>query len=31
MISAYLGSAKRAFRNSNRVGDWTSASCRSVM
>ena len=31
MISAYLGSAKLALRNSNRVGDWTSASCRSVM
>ena len=30
-ISAYLGSAKRALRNSNRAGDWTSASCRSVM
>jgi hypothetical protein len=30
MMSAYLGSAKCRLRNSNRVGDWTSASWRSV-
>src|SRR5487761_1232753 len=29
-ICAYRGSANRRLRNSNRVGDWTSASCRSV-